>query len=231
MEGVEDIPGPVMHEGLTWQWETFDEYLGTLKSHNRDIDIGCLLPHAAVRVYVMGDRAIRHEKASPDDIARMRAITADAVRAGAFGISTSRTLSHKSCSGEYTPTLRANEDELTGMAMGMTDAGSGFLEIVSDWNEPSPEAEFAMLRRVVEACGRPAVFSLSQRHERPTDWEVMMREADRAIADGHSIRAVCPPRAIGLLLGLEGSQNPFSRHPFIQENRAPAVGRACCRHV
>ena len=213
MEGVEDIPGPVMHEGLTWQWETFEEYLGALKTRNRDIDIGCLLPHAAVRVYVMGDRAIRHEKATEADIAQMRKITADAVQAGAFGFSTSRTLSHKSCSGEYTPTLRANEDELTGIAMGMADAGSGFLEIVSDWNEPSPEEEMGMLRRVVEACGRPAVFSLAQRHERPRDWEIMIREADRAIADGHSIRAVCPPRAIGLLLGLEGSQNPFSGTP------------------
>ncbi len=213
MEGVEDIPGPVLHEGLTWKWETFPEYLDALKQLNRDIDIACLLPHAAVRVYVMGDRAIRHERATEADIARMREITADAVRAGAFGFSTSRTLSHKSCSGEYTPTLRANEDELTGIAMGMADAGSGFLEIVSDWNDPSPDEEFAMLRRVVEASGRPAVFSLSQRHERPKDWEVMIREADRAIADGHSIRAVCPPRAIGLLLGLEGSQNPFSGAP------------------
>jgi len=213
MEGVEDIPGPVLHEGLTWQWESFPEYLEVLKHRPRDIDIGCLLPHAAVRVYVMGDRAIAHEKATESDIAEMRKITAEAIRAGAFGFSTSRTLSHKSCSGEYTPTLRANEDELTGIALGMADAGSGFLEIVSDWNEPSPEAEFAMLRRVVEASGRPAVFSLSQRHERPNDWEVMVRAADRAIADGHSIRAVCPPRAIGLLLGLEGSQNPFSGTP------------------
>ncbi len=213
MEGVEDIPGPVMHEGLTWQWETFDEYLGALKRRNRDIDIGCLLPHAAVRVYVMGERAIRHEKATESDIAEMRKITAEAVRSGAFGFSTSRTLSHKSHSGEFTPTLRANEDELTGIAMGMADAGSGFLEIVSDWNEPGPEEEMAMLRRVVEACGRPAVFSLAQRHERPRDWEIMVREADRAIADGHSIRPVCPPRAIGLLLGLEGSQNPFSGTP------------------
>jgi N-acyl-D-aspartate/D-glutamate deacylase len=213
MEGVEDIPGPVLHEGLTWQWESFPEYLEVLKRQPRDIDIGSLLPHAAVRVYVMGDRAIAHEKATASDIAQMRKITTEAIRAGAFGFSTSRTLSHKSCSGEYTPTLRANEDELTGIALGMTDAGSGFLEIVSDWNEPSPEAEFAMLRRVVEASGRPAVFSLSQRHERPKDWEVMVREADRAIADGHSIRAVCPPRAIGLLLGLEGSQNPFSGTP------------------
>ena len=213
MEGVEDIPGPVLHEGLTWEWESFEEYLGALKRQPRDIDIGCLLPHAAVRVFVMGDRAIRHEKATVEDIAEMRRITREAVEAGAFGYSTSRTLSHKSCSGEYTPTLRANEDELTGMAMGLKDAGSGFIEIVSDWNEPSALEEHNMLRRVVEASGRPLVYSLSQRHERPGDWEIMMRESDRAIADGHSIRPVCPPRAIGLLLGLEGSQNPFSGTP------------------
>ncbi len=213
MEGVEDIPGPVMHEGLTWQWESFPEYLATLKRRNRDIDIACLLPHAAVRVYVMGDRAIRHEKATGADIAQMRRITAEAVRAGAFGFSTSRTLSHKSLSGDYTPTLRAHEDELTGIALGMKDAGAGFLEIVSDWNEPDPESEFAMLRRVVEACGRPAVFSLTQHHDRTEDWKVMISEADRAREDGHSIRPVCPPRAIGLLLGLEGSQNPFSGTP------------------
>ncbi len=162
MEGVEDIPAPVMHEGLTWQWESFSEYLAVLKRRNRDIDIACLLPHAAVRVYVMGDRAIRHEKATEADIARMRRITSEAVSAGAFGFSTSRTLSHRSLSGEYTPTLRAHEDELTGIALGMRDAGAGFLEIVSDWNDPDPESEFAMLRRVVEACGRPAVFSLAQ---------------------------------------------------------------------
>ena len=213
MEGVEDIPGPVMHEGLTWQWESFPEYLAALKRRNRDIDIACLLPHAAVRVYVMGERAIRHEKATETDIAQMRRITAEAVRAGAFGFSTSRTLSHRSLSGEYTPTLRAHEDELTGIALGMKDAGAGFLEIVSDWDEPDPESEFAMLRRVVEACGRPAVFSLGQHHDRPEDWKIMIREADRAIEDGHSIRPVCPPRAIGLLLGLEGSQNPFSGTP------------------
>src|SRR3546814_17576797 len=95
----------------------------------------------------------------------MRAITAEAMRQGAFGFSTSRTLSHKSLKGDYTPTLRAHEDELAGIAMGMADAKSGFLEIVSDWNEPDAATEFGMLRRVVEASSRPAVFSLTQRHE------------------------------------------------------------------
>ena len=230
MEGVEDIPGPVMHEGLNWQWESFPEYLAALKRRNWDIDVACLLPHAAVRVYVMGDRAIRHEKATEADIARMRRITTEAVRAGAFGFSTSRTLSHKSLSGEYTPTLRANEDELTGIALGMKDAGAGFLEIVSDWNEP--ESEFAMLRRVVEASGRPAVFSLGQHHDRPDDWKVMIRDADRAMEEGHSIRPVCPPRAIGLLLGLEGSQNPFSGTPSYKKiTRLPLAERVAAMRV
>jgi len=215
MEGVEDIPGPVMHEGLDWQWESFGEYFDVLNKRQRDIDLCALLPHAALRVYVMGDRAIRHEKASEVDIAAMRKITAQALRDGAFGISTSRTISHKSLTGEYTPTLRANEEELTGIAMGLKDAQTGFIEMVSDWNEPDAKSEFAMLRRVVEKCGRPAVFSLTQRHEkeRMEVWKELMGYADEAVKAGHSIRPVFPPRAIGILLGLEGSQNPFSGTP------------------
>jgi N-acyl-D-aspartate/D-glutamate deacylase len=215
MEGVEDIPGPVMHEGLNWQWESFQEYVAALDRNKRDIDLCALLPHAAVRVYVMGERAIRHEAATEADIAAMRRIAADAIRAGAFGFSTSRTISHKSLTGEYTPTLRATEMELQGLAMGLRDAGSGFIEIVSDWDEPDAKSEFAMLRRVVEKSGRPALFSLSQRHEkeRSNVWKELLGYAGDAIKDGHSIRPVFPPRAIGILLGLEGSQNPFSGTP------------------
>ncbi|WP_420565312.1 N-acyl-D-amino-acid deacylase family protein [Thalassobaculum sp.] len=210
MEGVEDIPGPVMHEGLNWQWETFGEYLDTLDRLPRDIDLCTLLPHAALRVYVMGERAIQHEQANQEDIAKMRDLTREAMQAGAFGFSTSRTISHKTLAGDLTPTLRAHEDELTGIAMGMKEAGSGFLEIVSDWNEPSPEGEFAVLRRVIEKSGRTAVFSLTQRHDRPDFWRDLMRMSNEAKADGLSIRPVAAPRPIGILLGLEGSQNPFS---------------------
>ena len=215
MEGVEDIPGPVMHEGLTWTWETFPEYFRALETRQRDMDLCALLPHAAVRVYVMGDRAIRHEKATEKDIAQMRAIAADAMRAGAFGFSTSRTISHKSLTGEYTPTLRANEDELAGIAMGLKDAGTGFLEFVSDWTEPDTKSEFDMLRRVVEKSGRPAVFSVSRRHEekRRHQWKELISLADQAVRDGLSLRPVTAPRAVGVLLGLEGSQNPFSGTP------------------
>ena len=213
MEGVEDIPGPVMHEGLNWQWESFPEYLGALEGRGRDMDLCALLPHAALRVFVMGDRAIRHEHATEDDIAAMRVITRDAIKAGAFGFSTSRTISHKTLAGDFTPTLRAQEAELTGIALGMKDAGAGFLEIVSDWNEPDAKTEFAMLRRVVEASGRTAVFSLTQRHDRPDVWRELLALADEAIKDGLSIRPVVAPRPIGILLGLEGSQNPFSGTP------------------
>lgn len=213
MEGVEDIPGAVMAEGLKWDWESFGEFLTSLERRQRDIDLCALLPHAAVRVYVMGERAIRHEAANQGDIAQMRQIVEQSIRAGAFGVSTSRTISHKSLKGEYIPTLRAAEEELTGLAMGMKDAGSGFLEIVGDWNQPDPATEFAMLRRVVEKCGRTAVFSLTQRHDRTEVWKELMALSNQAIEDGVSIRPVAPPRAIGILLGLEGSQNPFSGTP------------------
>jgi N-acyl-D-aspartate/D-glutamate deacylase len=215
MEGVEDIPGPVMHEGLKWTRESFPEYFQALAARKRDIDLCALLPHAAVRVFVMGDRAIRHEKATPADIAQMRKIAEDAVKAGAFGFSTSRTISHKSLTGEYTPTLRANEDELAGIAMGLKDANSGFIEFTSDWDEPDTGSEFDMLRRVAEKSGRPVVFSVSRRHEpaRANQWRELIAYSDQATKDGLSMRPVTAPRAVGVLLGLEGSQNPFSGTP------------------
>src|SRR5579862_7382455 len=125
MEGVEDIPGAVMHEGLKWEWETFGEYLSALERKQRDVDVCALLPHAAVRVFVMGDRAINLENANQGDIAQMREIAREAMQAGAFGFSTSRSISHKTLKGDPTPTLQAQEDELTGIALGMKDAGSG----------------------------------------------------------------------------------------------------------
>ena len=212
MEGVEDIPGAVMHEGLKWEWESFGEYLDALDRRQRDIDICALLPHAAVRVFVMGDRAINLENANQGDIAQMRQIAKDAMQAGAFGFSTSRSLSHKTLKGDPTPTLRAQEEELRGIALGMKDAGSGMLEMVSEW-APDHNAEFGMLRRVIEACGRPAVFTLTQRHSRPDVWRDLLKHADKAAADGLPIRPVVAPRAIGVLLGLAGSQNPFSGCP------------------
>ena len=136
MEGVEDLPGPCLNEGLDFSWESFGEFLTALERRKHDIDFCALLPHAPMRVYVMGDRAMALEEANQEDIARMRELTADAVRAGAFGFSTSRTIAHKTLAGDPHPGLRAHENELMGIAMGMKDAGGGFIEMTSDWNTP-----------------------------------------------------------------------------------------------
>ena len=226
MEGVEDIPAPALHEGLKWSWETFPEYLTALEARPRDIDICAQLPHAALRVYVMGERAMQLENATQADIAQMRDLATEAMRAGAFGFTTSRTISHKTLAGDPTPTLRAQEQELLGIAMGLKAAGAGMLELVSDWH-PDLEGEFAMMRRVVEASGRPLVFSLSQRHDRTTDWLKLLELSDQAAADGLNIRPVFPPRPIGILLGLLGSQNPFSGTPTYKTlAHLPADARA-----
>src|SRR5258705_5085762 len=160
MEGVEDIPFPVLAEGLPWNWESFPDYLDALQSRHFDIDIGTQLPHAALRVYVMGQRGADREPATAADIETMAAIAERAVQAGALGFSTSRTLNHRTSDGQPTPTLTAGEDELTGIAMGLAAAGKGVLQVVSDFTDP--REEFAMLRRIVEASGRPLSFPLVQ---------------------------------------------------------------------
>jgi N-acyl-D-aspartate/D-glutamate deacylase len=210
MEGVEDIPGPCLYEGLDWSWESFAEYLTALERRRHDIDFCALLPHAPMRVYVMGDRALNLEDANQADIAQMRQITADAVRAGAFGFSTSRTIAHKTLAGDLHPGLRAQENELMAIGMGLKDAGKGFIEMTSDWDMPDPATEFAMMRRVMEACGRPWVFSLTQRHDGTTAWKDLLELSTQAASEGLPVRCVAPPRPIGALLGLSGSQNPFA---------------------
>ncbi|MCW5654344.1 amidohydrolase family protein [Hydrogenophaga sp.] len=214
MEGVEDIPGPCLVEGLQWNWESFGEYLDALDAHQRDTDICAQLPHGPLRVYVMGERALRLENATAEDIAQMREIAAEAMRAGALGFSTSRTISHKTAKGDPTPMLRAQEEELLGIAMGLADAGHGQLEFVSDWDQPSPAGEFAMMRRLVEKSGRSCVFSLNQRHgDRKDVWRELLALSDQAAADGLRIRPVTAPRPIGSLFGLSGTQNPFAATP------------------
>ena len=213
MEGVEDIPAPVLSQGLDFRWESFAEYMAALDQKPRDIDICALVPHAAVRVYVMGERALALESANQGDIAEMRRIVAEAVEAGAFGFSTSRTISHKTLKGDFTPTLRAQEEELAGIAEGLRAVGKGFMEFVSDFNQPDPATEFGLIRRVVERSGRPAVFSLTARHDRTEAWKELLALSNQAAREGVPIRPVFPPRPIGILMGLLGSQNPFSGAP------------------
>ncbi|KAI9002526.1 hypothetical protein DFJ74DRAFT_695938 [Hyaloraphidium curvatum] len=220
MEGVEDIPESVLADGLDFSWETFAEYLDKIDERPHDIDICALVPHAAVRVYVMGDRAVNLEPAQPRDVEQMRKIIADAVKAGAFGFSTTRNLVHKSSKGDTIPTYRALEDELVGMALGLKDAGAGIIEVNSDFidSAESADSEFKLIRKMVERSGRPATFLSAQGHDDPSNrWRKLVQLADAAAADGVNIRPVFPPRAVGVLLGLLGSQTPFGGCPSYKE--------------
>ena len=217
MEGVEDIPGVALHEGLDWAWESFADYLQALERRPHDVDLCAQLPHGALRVYVMGERAARLEPATESDVAQMREIAAEAMRAGALGFSTSRSINHRTIKGDPTPSLRASEAELTGIAMGLADAGRGVLQLLSDFDTPSMEEEFAMLRRVVEKSGRPLSFSVIQKHDDPLAWRKLLKLVDQAVKDGLPIRGQVAPRPVGMLLGLQASLNPFSGTPIVRE--------------
>lgn len=214
MEGVEDIPFPVLSTGLPWNWESFPDYLDSLSNKAFDIDIAAQLPHAALRVFVMGERGANREDATESDIAEMRALAEKSMQAGALGFSTSRTLNHRTSDGQPTPTLTASEAELTGIALGLADAGTGVLQFVSDFNDPQKEA--AMLRRIVEASGRPLSVSLAQADVAPDGWRALLGAIETAANDGLPMRAQVAGRPVGVLLGLELTMNPFSAHPLYQ---------------
>lgn len=225
MEGVEDIPFPVLTEGLPWNWESFPDYLDALEARAFDVDIGAQLPHAALRVYVMGERGANREPATPADIAAMAAIAKRAVEAGALGFSTSRTLNHRTSDGQPTPTLTAGEDELTGIAMGLAAAGKGVLQLVSDFF-PDGLAELAMLRRIVERSGRPLSFSLVQSPKSPDGWKLMLAGLQDAADAGLPIKAQVCGRPVGVLFGLELTLNPFSQSAVYGEiARLPLADR------
>ncbi len=211
MEGVEDIPGTALHEGLDWSWETFAEYLDAVAARPHRIDVAAQLPHGPLRLYVMGERGARLEAATPEDAQTMRRLAAEAVRAGALGFSTSRTRNHRTATGDPTPSLRAEADELESIVMGLADADAGVVELISDFDDPA--AEFAMLAQLVRRSGRPLSLSLAQSHRQPDGWRRLLGMVEAASAEGLPVRAQVAPRQVGLLLGLQGSLHPFTGHP------------------
>jgi len=224
MEGVEDIPFPVLSQGLPWNWQSYPDYLGALGERRFDVDIGSQLPHAALRVFVMGERGANREPATAKDIAAMASLAGDAVNSGALGFTTSRTLNHRTSDGQPTPTLTAGEDELTGIAMGLAAAGKGVLQVVSDFTDP--EVEFAMLRRIVERSGRPLSFTLVQTPIDPQAYRRLLGALEDAVAAGLPMKAQVAPRPVGVLLGLELTINPFTYHPCYREIAdLPLAGR------
>ncbi len=218
MEGVEDIPGPVLAEGLKWDWESFPDFLGALERMPRAIDVAAQVPHHPLRVYAMGDRAIRREPATADDIALMRRLTEEAVRAGAFGFTTSRTNAHKTSQGEMVPGRFAEIDELAGIGAGLGAAGAGTFGMNSDFEDEAAELEW--ITRLGRETGRPMWFLLTDRPTDPQRWRRIMQGVHRARAAGASVTAQIAGRPVGVILGIATSLNPFS----IRERYKPYEG-------
>jgi N-acyl-D-aspartate/D-glutamate deacylase len=211
MEGVEDIPEPVLSAGIPWEWESFPEYMNWLSKRNFDMDIGAQLPHAALRVYVMGERGARRDPSTIEDNKAMAQLAGEAVRAGALGFSTSRTLNHRTSTGDFTPTLKAGEDELAAIAAGMQTQGRSVLQFVLDLS--TLNEDLPMMLRVAEATKCPITFSITQNDRAPRRWRQTLDEINAATKRGLSITAQIAARPVGLLLGLELSRNPFQTHP------------------
>jgi N-acyl-D-aspartate/D-glutamate deacylase len=207
MEGVEDLPGTVLHEGLPWNWESIEDYLDALDQRRYDIDLAAQVCHAPVRLYVMGQRGADRDPATTDDIEAMGQLAARAVEAGALGFSTSRSVLHKSSRGAATPSYGAARAELVGIAAAIGATGAGVLQVVSDLVDIDDEMEtfVAMMR----ASGRP--LSLSLPHRSPDDpFRKTLAAIEQANADGFEMRAVVAPRAIGVLVSTQGSINPWA---------------------
>ncbi|MGJ5176176.1 N-acyl-D-amino-acid deacylase family protein [Bradyrhizobium oligotrophicum] len=214
MEGVEDIPEPVLEAGIPWEWESFPDYMEWLGKRTFDLDIGAQLPHAALRVYVMGERGARRDPATAEDNRAMAALARDAVTAGALGFSTSRTLNHRTSTGDYTPTLKAGEDELTTIAQAMHGAGRSVLQFVLDIS--TIHEDLPMMLRIAEQTKCPISFSVTQNDRAPQRWRQTLAEINAAAARGLSVTAQIAARPVGLLLGLELSRNPLQTHPSYQ---------------
>ena len=215
MEGVEDIPEVVLTEGLPWNWESFKDYLNAIEARHYDLDIVTQVPHAAVRVFVMGERGADREPATADDRAKMAAIAAAGVRAGALGFSTSRTLNHKTKDGRLIPTLKADEAELSEIAMALGKVGSGWLQVISDFDEP--DVEMDMLSRLVAKSGRPMSITILQRDSKPEEWRRIMGRVSDSQKAGLPMMGQVLTRPTGILLGFEISQNPFIGRPSWSE--------------
>jgi N-acyl-D-aspartate/D-glutamate deacylase len=211
MEGVEDIPEPVLIEGLKWNWRSFPDFLDALEARPYDLDIATQVPHAAVRVHVMGQRGVDREPATAAEAQEMGRIAVEGIKAGALGFSTSRTINHKTKAGAHIPTLDADEAELSAIAGALRGIGAGWMQVISDFNEPA--LEFAMLRRLVKQSGRPMAITILQRDAKPEEWRDITGWIADASRAGLPMLGQVLTRPTGIILGFEISQNPFLGRP------------------
>ena len=216
MEGVEDIPGTALHDGIQWGWETFPEFLDALEAEPKAVDVAALAPHSAIRAYVMGERGARNEPATPADIETMAAIVEEAVRAGALGFSTSRTILHKAVDGEPVPGTFAADDELFALGRALADVGRGVFELapagIQGEDLLAPDKELKWMRRLAAETGRPITYGFVQHDVVPDDWKRLLEVASEANAEGVPLRPQVTGRPIGMMLGLQGF-HPFRTRP------------------
>ena len=220
MEGVEDIPGSALSEGMRWGWESFPEYLDVLEGIPHVLDIGTQIAHGPVRSYVMGERGARNEPASPDDVAQMAAIVKEGVRAGALGFSTSRTLLHRAVDGEPVPGTFAAEDELFGIGAVLGELGKGLFELapagVMGEDLAAPEKEVAWMRRLSARIGRPVTFALTQHDVEKDQWKRVLELCSEAAREGSVLRPQVASRPGTLLIGHQ-TFHPFSNKPSYRD--------------
>ena len=214
MEGVEDIPGAVLAKGLPWDWTTFPDYLDSLDRQAYDVDIAAQCAHAPLRVYVMGQRAADREAATSNDIAAMAHLVREAISAGAFGFTTSRSINQRASDGSHTPTLLASENELTAIAEAVGTTGKGVIQMISDFEDM--DGDFKLMRRLARCSGRPLSFTLVQMLHAPTRWRELIARVEEANRDGLLIRGQVCGRPVGLLQGFEVTFCPFAFCPTYQ---------------
>jgi len=226
MEGVEDIPGAALTEGIQWAWESFPEYLDALDNRQFVLDIGTQVPHGAVRGYVMGDRGAANEPATDDDIQAMAELVAQGLSAGALGFSTSRTSLHRSKSGELVPGTMVDAAELLGIADAMNEVGHGVFQFAPE-HTILPEQEWPWMRELAERSGRTVCVNMNQTDQAPDLWREVLAKLDEDRANGLPIFAQVHGRTVGLLMCLEGSYHPLMFHPAYQEIAALPLEQRC----
>lgn len=213
MEGVEDIPGSVLAEGIQWDWESFPEYLDALERRPLALDVGTQIPHAALRTYVMGERGVVHDEATGQDIAEMARLVTEGLRAGALGVSTARTLIHHYAGRKYPPGTFASADELFGIGRAMQAAGHGVFQMTSNHVQMDGEVT-QWLARFARETGRPVTFALVQTDATRDLWQTLLQRLDTAAADGVPLYGAIAARPAGILMGWQGSIQPFAAHPL-----------------
>jgi N-acyl-D-aspartate/D-glutamate deacylase len=211
MEGVEDIPGTALSEGIRWSWESFPEYLDALETMPRAIDVGTQVPHGAVRAYVMGERGAKNERATPEEIGEMAALVEEGLRAGALGFSSSRTILHRAKDGELVPGTTAEEEEVLGIGRALGAVGHGVFEVASDL---APETEeLGWMRKLARETGRPVSFACLQNPIEPDQWKRLLAVCEEDAAEGGRLTPQVAQRPAGLLLGFESTAHPFLFSP------------------